>query len=208
MYFRSLLMLAALMAALLGPSLMTPGPEIVDKAGGYGVGGPQPAEAATGDVFASGVGYKTFRFVPVPSPSPYAGVASVALVGNAAYTLQVGTAALPGVLVGRQQMSHVAINATNYSIPSTGFARFYTAVNGNAQNITLPNPNLLPVGIPITICDAAGQAASNTIAVNSSNTTGAGNVGAAAFGNITAAYGQRTYTTIRNAAGAARWAAD
>lgn len=86
----------------------------------------------------------------------------------------------------------VLVNATNYSIP-TAHAAVYAVVNGNAQNLTLPNPALLPDGDPIKIVDMAGQAASNTIAVNSTNTTGAGNVNNVAFVNITAAYAAKTY---------------
>jgi hypothetical protein len=87
----------------------------------------------------------------------------------------------------------VAINATNYSIP-TAHSTFYAVVNGNAQNITLPDPNALEDGDFIIIQDQIGQAASNTIAVNSTNTTGAGNINAVAFVNITAAYGAKVYT--------------
>lgn len=86
----------------------------------------------------------------------------------------------------------VAINATNYSIP-TAHSAFYAVVNGNAQNITLPDPNALEDGDEIVIQDHIGQAASNTIAVNSTNTTGAANINGAAFVNITAAYGAKTY---------------
>lgn len=80
------------------------------------------------------------------------------------------------------------INATNYTISTTPNATYFVT-NTNAQNITLPDPAAIPTNMPITIVDTAGQAGTNTIAVNST----AGNVGGAAFVNISTNYGAKTY---------------
>jgi hypothetical protein len=96
------------------------------------------------------------------------------------------------VVTSRYSCAPTAINAVNYAISTTAPNSFYTVVNGNAQNVTLPNPASWN-GLEIVIADAAGKAASNTIAVNSTNTTGAGNINGAASVNISTAYGQRVY---------------
>lgn len=154
--------------------------------------GSKPAQSDPGDLDAWGSKNSADnRIVRLAKASP----GGAAFFSASPGALSFGSSPRPAreVYTDRLIKSVTTINATNYSVP-TYHTAIYTVVNGNAQNITLPNPNLLPAGDEITIIDGMGQAASNTIAVNSTNTTGAANVNGAAFVNITTAYGQRTYT--------------